>query len=1050
MQLWIDGQPCRALIDTGCTDNIVHAAYCKRWRPQSVTVTTISGDPFACCGKGNVTVETPTGQSAEIEVLVVSAPPMGVDAIVGMSGIAALGGVSVLRPSEVRFCGATRGSAPEVETGTTSRTATEDTGVAGRPEDAGAASRPAAKEEDAGPASRPVLEVDAPDFRAKFDAEEGVWKVAWKWSDGVGPERLNNTIPQYRVSKNDQAQFDEELDAWIANGWLLPYDSKRYGPPRGLIALMAVPQPNKGKVRPVLDYREMNEHLNAHTAEAEVCPEQLRKWRRHGRNVAVVDLKKAYLQLHVEEQLWSYQTVIVRGKRYALSRLGFGNSVASQIMKAVVRTVLEQDPTIAGAVLPYADDLLVNEDIVDAERVVGHFQKFGLVCKAPERVTDAAGARLLGLRTELCGEQMRWRRDNAVEPPPDRLTRRSVFAWCGQLVAHLPVCGWLRPAVAWLKRLVNNSTRGWDDVTDDPVLSEGICFVADRLSKEDPARGRWFVNDDACIVWVDASSIAKGVVLETRDGEAIEDASWLRKDTDTHINMAELDAAIRGLNLAIAWEMKTVKLRTDSAAVHKWLSDAFSGRARLRTKAHGEMLIRRRVGIVQQLVSEFELSVSVELVPSSSNHADRLTRVPKEWVRREDQDDEEGRGGADPTVRLCGVLTDVGAEGTAGIPPSAASIRDVHERAGHPGVRKTLYFARREISRDVTRSQVQAVVRRCDICSSVDPAPVKWRHGKLAVTNTWERLAADITHHQGKGYLTIIDCGPSRFSIWRQILRADSATVIQQMEEVFYERGAPLELLLDNDTVFRSRDFAIFAARWNVELRFRAVYEPSGNGIIERCHRTIKVIAARKGCSVAEAVHLYNVSPRDEDSRTLVPAAVVYRYTVRDNIRMTRTPPEIPTEEEDSAEVTDEGAISSLYAVGDPVWLRRRGTRCSEASHRGVVTGVVSDQVVEVDGAPWHVRNLRRRHESPTGDEERQAHQKDDIPLLVSPAVPLPLSESGPTGISPADIAGREPAGDSDEPVTPSNPGETQGSGPQPELRRSSRNRKAPDRWGYS
>ena len=106
-------------------------------------------------------------------------------------------------------------------------------------------------------------------------------------------------------------------------------------------------------------------------------------------------------------------------------------------------------------------------------------------------------------------------------------------------------------------------------MTDDPVLSEGICFVADRLSKEDPARGRWFVNDDACIVWVDASSIAKGVVLETRDGEAIEDASWLRKDTGTHINMAELDAAIRRLNLAIAWEMKTIKLRTDSAAVHK-------------------------------------------------------------------------------------------------------------------------------------------------------------------------------------------------------------------------------------------------------------------------------------------------------------------------------------------------------------------------------------------------------------------------------------------------------------------------------------------------
>ncbi|KAF0298189.1 hypothetical protein FJT64_004439 [Amphibalanus amphitrite] len=33
--------------------------------------------------------------------------------------------------------------------------------------------------------------------------------------------------------------------------------------------------------------------------------------------------------------------------------------------------------------------------------------------------------------------------------------------------------------------------------------------------------------------------------------------------------------------------MKSIALQTDSATVHKWMSDALSGRARLRTKAHG-------------------------------------------------------------------------------------------------------------------------------------------------------------------------------------------------------------------------------------------------------------------------------------------------------------------------------------------------------------------------------------------------------------------------------------------------------------------------------
>ena len=34
---------------------------------------------------------------------------------------------------------------------------------------------------------------------------------------------------------------------------------------------MAVVQTAKDKIRPVLDYRELNEHLAPHTADADVC-----------------------------------------------------------------------------------------------------------------------------------------------------------------------------------------------------------------------------------------------------------------------------------------------------------------------------------------------------------------------------------------------------------------------------------------------------------------------------------------------------------------------------------------------------------------------------------------------------------------------------------------------------------------------------------------------------------------------------------------------------------------------------------------------------------
>lgn len=80
---------------------------------------------------------------------------------------------------------------------------------------------------------------------------------------------------------------------------------------------------------------------------------------------------------------------------------------------------------------------------------------------------------------------------------------------------------------------------------------------------------------------------------------------------------------------------------------------------------------------------------------------------------------------------------------------------------------------------------------------------------------------------------------------------------------MFYEQRAPFELLSDKDTIFRRHRFAPFAALRGVSLRYRTAYAPTGNVIVARDHRTVKVIAAKKRCSIAEAVHLCNVTPYD-------------------------------------------------------------------------------------------------------------------------------------------------------------------------------------------
>ena len=78
-------------------------------------------------------------------------------------------------------------------------------------------------------------------------------------------------------------------------------------------------------------------------------------------------------------------------------------------------------------------------------------------------------------------------------------------------------------------------------------------------------------------------------------------------------------------------------------------------------------------------------------------------------------------------------------------------------------------------------------MKACETCRSIDPAPVRWKKGKLGKKDNWNRLAMDITHPNGENFLTIIDCGPSRFAIWWPLRRQDAPTVIRQLENVLLE-----------------------------------------------------------------------------------------------------------------------------------------------------------------------------------------------------------------------------------------------------------------------
>lgn len=229
-------------------------------------------------------------------------------------------------------------------------------------------------------------------------------------------------------------------------------------------------------------------------------------------------------------------------------------------------------------------------------------------------------------------------------------------------------------------------------------------------------------------------------------------------------------------------------------------------------------------------------------------------------------------------------------------------------------------------------------------------------------------MAGDVTHFAGRPYLSLIDCGPSRFVIWRRLPNEAADEVCREVEGVFREHSPPYELLLDNAPVFRSQLFRRMCSKWGVNIRYRCAYRASGNGIVERVHRTIKRMAARSNADVLSMVYWYNVSPKMGNLDNSVPAQGHCTYPWRIAFSHADRPPSVPVS-------------GSGFRVGQRVYVKPGSSRCTTAWPEGRITRIDAGGVqLDVDGIPRHVADVRPVPLAPTrvGVAPQKSKEQDD------------------------------------------------------------------------
>ena len=865
------------------------------------------------------------------------------------------------------------------------------------------------------------------------------WVVKWMWKNGAPPKKCHKA--NYTVPSQDQEAFDKEIETWVNDGILVPWNEQRDGELKNVIPLMSVKQ-QKGeviKIRPVLDFRYLNDHIVSRPGAATpLCQSRLREWRKFGPNCAVVDLKKAYLQIKIDPSLWCYQGVRWKGQTFVLTRLGFGLNIAPKVMTKIVEYILADNSTIRNAASSYIDDIFVNEDRVPVQSVVEHLEKFGLVTKPAEVLGDQESVRVLGLSVD---RHFQWKRDGQLPKMADLMTRRQIHKILGEWIGHYPVCGWLRVASGYIQRLTAKEGVGWDEKVSQETMNK-VKQVSERLlSGEDPVKGKWLAREDGKMtVWTDASNLALGVVI-TIDGVIVEDAAWLRKIGDSsHINLSELDAAIRGINMAIRWGWKRFTLKTDSATVKSWLNAALHDTHNVRTHALSEMLIRRRIDILRELRKQEDLVVFVEQVRSEDNLADRVTRIPKRWLAASE---------------MTAAFVETAMENDEG-----NEIEEIHVRH-HFGTERTYELVKEKFGTRFSKAEVKRVVDNCDRCARICPA-VRQQHekGKLSSNKVWSQLSTDITHFNGKSYLTIIDRG-SRYCLWKSLVNETAREIVGKLNQVFAEFGPPGFLLSDNGTVYRSSEFQRLMKRWDVVHEFSCAYRPQGNGISERNHRTIKTMAARSSNSIEECVFWYNNTTNC--NTTSPPYTLLFHAKPKmPGVNAERAEKCVSLDETDEKE-SERTRDGNPYVVGEQVYARTDGKCTSEWSGPHVVTAVKSAVSVELDedGVTRHVSHLRRVPRAAINEVEFSSSsdsEDDTVFQTVSHVVPQQefrltsdsedLSERGNptdaynsrvTSTFPVELRGTSPASDTE---TDFNHAVHGAHGAQP--RRSSRRRRTP------
>ncbi len=755
----------------------------------------------------------------------------------------------------------------------------------------------------------PAEVIDGGDFTLRRRNDRS-WEFEWQWIKEP-PSRLRAGARVYwskLKSAELKTMFEAEVDKWCERGYVVEYTEAQMGPPQCILAWNPIPQVHKStKVRPTLDYKLINPFIlcRESVSQSEICHKVLREWRKY-QTAFLVDVEKAYMNVHAAKHLLPFQAVWVHGKLYCMTRMGFGLNIAPRVLKVLIEHILSS-AQLTDIALPYRDDLLIGscsfsesdrrKSLETLERARKILLQHGMPTKAPIDILDVSRGpnRALGLELFNKNGCVHWRRrsDQDGSFTDGKPTFKDVAGFIGRVCpGNYPVMGSLRPAA--LHILSENGrqaqARDWIGLASDDVAKK--CHqLLDMIRTNDEVTGEWIIPDtNSWVLCTDASAQAMGCCVmtlasweSTPDASCpiIEDHCWLVKNNRVHINVLELEAVIKGFKVLgdYAKPRHSVLLVLDSKVVVSWINNLKSDK-RVTVSGLYQILAERRLAILRELIAEYDLTVI--WVESAANPADKLTRVPSDWQITHDSP--VSCGAVLPTDRDIAVIQSEDADcrrliseldsngqleiiggiayrkvtlgrsyGLQMLIPSELAdevIRRVHEEdLGHAGWKctwhavKRLYF----IQGTNVAARVQEILAECKICvvKNAKLYPQQDFHSERVAP--WVEVFADVMQLSSPldglpHLLLVVIDNYSKFVEAFALTRKTGDLVAACIESVCGRYGGWKVLRVDNGLEFKNELLRAVADRYGFEIQFGAVRNPQAQATVERVNATIQGI----------------------------------------------------------------------------------------------------------------------------------------------------------------------------------------------------------------